>query len=88
MPPLGDAARYRHPVEEWREGANRRRLWTYAALLQLAAVKGYGRAWSDTFLMSVSHGEKEDAEPGPARPLSDRFGDENLLPVATSGRGA
>lgn len=54
-------------VEEWKEDVNRLRLSTYAALLQLASEKSYGKAWAETFFMSSSRTEKEDPT-SPAEP--------------------
>lgn len=55
-------------TEEWKEDVNRLRLGTYAALLQIAADKGYGKAWVDTFFLSSSTRDKEEDDPEPVPP--------------------
>lgn len=55
-------------VDEWKEGCNALLLSTYAELLKLAAEKGLGRAWPDSFFPS----ERATAETGePATPGGD-----------------
>jgi hypothetical protein len=49
-------------IEEWKEGCNALRLSTYAELLKIAAEKGYGRAWADSFFPSESSGVAESEE--------------------------
>lgn len=38
-----------YDVEEWKEGVNRLRLSTYAALLQIAAERNLGKSFADSF---------------------------------------
>ena len=46
-------------VDEWKEGVNTLRLTTYAELLKIAAEKGYGKAWADSFFPA----DTDDAAP-------------------------
>jgi hypothetical protein len=56
-------------VEEWKEGVNALRLTTYAELLKIAAEKGYGRAWADSFFPADAGAPDEPAAPEvPATP--------------------
>lgn len=57
-------------TEEWKEDVNRLRLGTYAALLKIAAEKGYGKAWADTFFLSPSHNEQNEDSADPPPPAT------------------
>ena len=48
-------------VDEWKEGVNALRLTTYAELLKIAAEKGYGRAWADSFFPVDASAPEEPA---------------------------
>lgn len=60
----------RAEVDEWKEGVNRLRLGTYAELLKVAAEKGYGRAWADTFFRKEQRGGAEEWEPAAPEAVS------------------
>lgn len=58
-------------IEEWKEGANTLRVTTYADLLKVAATKGHGRKWADTFFrVESAEAEDEPAAPAPAAPAA------------------
>ena len=63
-------------VDEWKEGVNTLRLTTYAELLKIAAEKGYGKSWADSFFPSDSGEAAEGGEaaaPGaPAEPGGEK----------------
>lgn len=50
---MGERASTAHDVEEWKEGVNRLRLSTYAALLQLATEKNLGKSFAESFFRSA-----------------------------------
>jgi hypothetical protein len=55
-----------HDTDEWKESVNQLRLTTYAELLKLAAEKGHGRGWADTFFRIDGRGAsaQDDFEDG------------------------
>lgn len=59
-------------LDEWKESVNQLRLTTYADLLKLAAEKGHGRGWGDTFFRidargsAAQEGVEEEATEGSA----------------------
>jgi hypothetical protein len=64
-----------HDLDEWKDSVNQLRLTTYAGLLKLAADKGHGRGWADTFFRIDARGGaaqqgvedvEEEATEGPA----------------------
>ena len=62
-----------HDLDEWKESVNQLRLTTYADLLKLAAEKGHGRGWADTFFRidargSAAHEDVEGVESDAAEP--------------------
>jgi len=67
----GDRTMSASDVEDWKEGCNTLRLSTYAELLKIAAEKGYGRAWADSFFPSdtaVTAEEEVATPPGGSEP--------------------
>ena len=60
----GDRTMLGNDVDEWKEGVNTLRLSTYAELLKIAAEKGYGRAWADSFFQNPSGEASGDSEDG------------------------
>ncbi len=68
-------------IEEWKEGCNAMRLSVYAELLKIAAEKGYGRAWADSFFPSETAvgGEAEEVtapEGGVTEPEAPKTNDQ------------
>lgn len=55
-----------YDVEEWKDGVNRLRLSTYAALLQIAAERNLGKSFAESFFRSPKAASADYDVPGPA----------------------
>jgi hypothetical protein len=57
-------------IDEWKNAVNAQRLTTFADLLKIAALKGYPRAWAESFYRTVEKNDKpetDDTEPADAK---------------------